>query len=97
LKTLLFPATRFSDETGCSVMPTILRSGPYRFYFYAGDRHEPKHVHMERDDKVAKSWLEPVQLARGGGFGRVELGRMEFLIGRHHSRLVEAWNDYFGD
>ncbi len=26
-------------------MPTALRSGPYRLFFYSGDRHEPLHVH----------------------------------------------------
>ena len=28
-------------------MPTILRAGPYRFFFYANDRAEPVHVHVE--------------------------------------------------
>ena len=28
-------------------MPTILRVGPYRFFFYASDRAEPMHVHVE--------------------------------------------------
>ena len=32
-------------------MPTILREGPYRFFFYASDREEPLHVHVERDDR----------------------------------------------
>jgi hypothetical protein len=29
-------------------MPTALRIGPYRFFFYAGDRDELPHVHVER-------------------------------------------------
>ena len=28
-------------------MPTVLRVGPYRFFFYASDRAEPMHVHIE--------------------------------------------------
>ena len=28
-------------------MPTVLRTGPYRFYFYAGDRDEPEHVGID--------------------------------------------------
>jgi hypothetical protein len=40
-------------------MPTILRHGPYRFFFYAGDADEPPHVHVERDDNKAKFWLAP--------------------------------------
>ena len=35
-------------------MPTALRVGPYRFYFYANDRDEPRHMHVERDNRVAK-------------------------------------------
>jgi len=48
-------------------MPTVLRVGPYRFLFYAGDRNEAAHVHVERDDDVAKFWLDPVRLQRSGG------------------------------
>jgi hypothetical protein len=35
-------------------MPTVLRLGPYRFFFYAGDADEPPHVHVERDKDKAK-------------------------------------------
>jgi hypothetical protein len=45
-------------------MRTVLRFGPYRFFFYAGDREEPPHVHVEREDRLAKFWLEPVRLQR---------------------------------
>ena len=45
-------------------MPTILRVGPYRFFFYAGDRDEPPHIHIESDENVAKFWLDPVRLQR---------------------------------
>ncbi len=31
-------------------MPTVLVEGPYRFFWYSGDRTEPPHVHVERDD-----------------------------------------------
>jgi hypothetical protein len=55
------------------LMPTVLRQGPYRFFFYASDRPEPLHVHVSRESAVAKFWLEPVRLARSGGFARQEL------------------------
>jgi hypothetical protein len=77
-------------------MPTILRVGPYRFFFYAGDRDEPQHTHVERDDKIAKFWLDPVRLQRSGGFNRAEIRRIDKIIKDHHVELVEAWNDYFG-
>jgi hypothetical protein len=76
-------------------MPTVLRSGPYRFFFYAGDRDEPAHVHVERDDKIAKFWLDPIRLQRSGGFPRGEIVRIERIISANRARLVEAWNEYF--
>ncbi|HEY7219561.1 MAG TPA: DUF4160 domain-containing protein [Candidatus Binatia bacterium] len=76
-------------------MPTVLRSGPYRFFFYAGDRDEPVHVHIEREDKIAKFWLDPIRLQRSGGFSRGEIGRIEKIISANRHRLLEAWNEYF--
>ena len=77
-------------------MPTVCWIGAYRFFFYAGDRNEPPHVHVEHDDRVAKLWLDPVRLQRSGGFGRVELMRIEKLVAKNQHRLLEAWNEYFG-
>jgi len=77
-------------------MPTVLRFGPYRFFFYAGDRDEPLHIHIEREEKVAKFWLDPIRLQNSGGFNRAEINRMQKIIEDHHQELMEAWNDYFG-
>lgn len=76
-------------------MPTVLRAGPYRFFFYSGDRDEPVHVHVERDDKIAKVWLEPIRLHSSGGFSRFEITRILKVIGENRQKLLEAWNDYF--
>lgn len=77
-------------------MPTVLRVGPYRFFFYASDRDEPIHVHVERDDKVAKYWLDPVRLQNSGGFDRLELKKIRSIIEENQKSLMEAWNEYFG-
>ena len=76
-------------------MPTVLRHGPYRFFFYASDRDEPCHIHVERDDNVAKFWLDPVRLQSSGGFSRVEIGQIEGVVAHHRQSLLEAWNEYF--
>lgn len=78
-------------------MPTVLRVGAYRLFFYAGDRDEPQHIHVEREDKIAKFWLDPIRLQRSGGFSRAELSRIHKIIWDHHIQLVEAWNEYFGN
>ena len=76
-------------------MPTVLRVGPYRFYFYASDRQEPPHVHVERDDKVAKFWLSPVRLERSGGFSRREINRIQDLVETNVEALLRSWSEYF--
>jgi len=78
-------------------MPTVLRNGPYRCFFYAGDREEPPHVHVERDDNVAKFWLDPVRLVGSGGFRSAELGRIQKLIEEHREDLLRSWNEFFND
>ena len=77
-------------------MPAVLRTGPYRLYFYSHEPNEPPHVHVDRDDQSAKFWLVPVALARNLGFSATELARLERLIQEHQRRLVEAWDEYFG-
>ncbi len=76
-------------------MPTILRIDAYRIFFYAGDGDEPEHVHVERDDNVAKFWLDPIRLDRSGGFGRSELRLIQRIVKEHQRELMEAWHDYF--
>jgi hypothetical protein len=78
-------------------MPTVLKVGPYRFFFYAGDRGEPVHVHVERNDNIAKFWLDPVRLHTSGGFSRIEITKMHKIIRDNNSILLEAWNEYFGN
>lgn len=78
-------------------MPTVLRIGPYRFFFFAGDRDEPQHIHVEREDKVAKFWLDPVRLQGSGGFSRNEIIRIQSMVGEYQMLLREAWNAYFHD
>jgi hypothetical protein len=60
---------------------------------YASDRAEPPHVHVERNDGIAKFWLDPVRLQSSGGFSRVALARVEKLVSEHQSGLLEAWNE----
>ncbi len=76
-------------------MPTVLRVGPYRFFFYAGDRDEALHIHVERDDKIAKFWIDPMRLQNSGGFTRTEIDQILKIINRYYPQLVEAWHEYF--
>jgi hypothetical protein len=76
-------------------MPTVLRRGPYRFFFYSGDLAEPEHVHVRRERHVAKVWLSPLRLEHSGGLDRREINAILRIIEEHYEALMEAWRDHF--
>jgi hypothetical protein len=78
-------------------MPTVLRIGPYRFFFYAGDRDEPPHIHVERENNKAKFWLVPVRLQNNWGFSRQEINQIQRLVNENREELLGGWNEYFND
>jgi hypothetical protein len=77
-------------------MPTVLRSGPYRIYFYSHEPNEPPHVHVDRENLSAKFWLEPVALARNYGFTPKELGRIVGVVTDQRDGCLEAWHEHHG-
>ena len=77
-------------------MPTVLRLGGYRFFFYSLENNEPAHVHVEHGDNAAKYWLNPVGLAMNDGFRSHELAKLRMLVIEHRLKFQEAWNAHFG-
>jgi Domain of unknown function (DUF4160) len=77
-------------------MPTVLRISGFRFFFYSLEGSEPKHIHVEHGDNVAKFWLEPISVAESHGFRAHELNHLRALVIDHCSTFVEAWNVHFG-
>ncbi len=76
-------------------MPTALRIGPYRFYFFSYDCSEPRHMHVDRDDFSAKFWLDPdVSLADNHGFRRKELRDIERLARENLEILRNEWDAF---
>jgi hypothetical protein len=79
-------------------MPTALRSGPYRFYFYSYDCKERRHMHVDRDDLSAKLWLDPdIRVAENLGYSRRELRRVEQIARENLKVLRNEWNAFCPD
>nr|CRY96126.1 hypothetical protein [uncultured prokaryote] len=78
-------------------MPTLLNDGPYRFFFYSdeGDPREPPHVHVTAGERVAKFWLEPVELATSKRLRDHEINGLRKLVERHQTEFLEAWHAHF--
>lgn len=76
-------------------MPTVLREGPYRFFFHSHEPGEPAHIHVQRDAQRLKFWLQPLRLARNDGFAATEVRKVRTLVEHHQPFLLEAWHEYF--
>ena len=75
----------------------LLRSGPYRVYFYSHEMNEPAHVHVDRDAASCKFWLSPVALASNLGFRAHELRTIERVIEDSIDELLDEWEAIHGD
>ncbi len=78
-------------------MPTILRIKGYRFFFFSLEGNEPPHIHVEYSDKIAKFWLDSVNLASSNGFKSHELSKLRLLIIEHKELFEEKWHEYFSN
>jgi len=76
-------------------MPTVLRVGAYRVFFFSADRGEPPHVHVAREAKEAKFWLSPIRLQNSGGFSPSEINRLTKLVEEHQQDLLREWHAFF--
>ena len=77
-------------------MPTVLRIGRFRFFFYSNEGREPPHIHVKAGECEAKFWLDPIALASNYGFNGRELNEIEQLVEQHRTELLEAWDEHFG-
>ena len=78
-------------------MPTVLRWGPYRAFFYSNEVGEPAHVHVRAGEKEAKIWLHDLSVAVNAGYPAHELGDIIRHLKTHRDQLVSAWNEHFGN
>ncbi|MHC9544893.1 MAG: DUF4160 domain-containing protein [Vulcanimicrobiota bacterium] len=76
-------------------MPTILRMGKYRFFFFSNEGNEPRHIHIDSGHYYAKYWLEPIRLARNIGFRPDELSEIREIINKNSKSIKEKWDEFF--
>jgi hypothetical protein len=78
-------------------MPTVLKTAGYRFFFYSdeGSPLEPPHIHVASAEKVAKFWLNPVELVSSKRLRASELNSLQKLVEQHRDTFLEAWHAHF--
>jgi hypothetical protein len=78
-------------------MPTILRWGPYRAFFYSNEAGEPAHIHVRSGNFEAKIWLHDLTVAANAGYPAHELGDIIRHLKMNREQLLAAWHEYFGN
>ena len=54
-------------------------------------------MHVKRDDKQAKYWLEPTAILQiQHGFAERELNIIARLVAEHRGFLLAQWHEFFG-
>jgi hypothetical protein len=77
-------------------MPTVLRKGPYRFYFYSDEGKEPPHIHVACGDGEVKFWLSPINLASSVRLSPSQIRDIERLVFQEQKVILEAYNEFHG-
>jgi Domain of unknown function (DUF4160) len=77
-------------------VPTVLRWGPYRAFFYSNEADEPAHVHVRASGHEAKFWLHDLTVAINAGFPAHEITDIIRHLRQNRKLLLDAWNEHFG-
>ena len=80
-------------------MPTVLRIGAFRFFFFSneGNPRAPLHVHVRSGGSEAKFWLEPqARVATSYGFDAATLRELAAVAQTNSEQITKAWHEYFG-
>jgi hypothetical protein len=106
LRSRVLSAQMFVSESGGDVLPNQVNfktraHGPsiraISALFLLGRPGGTGACPLEKDDSLAKFWLEPVRMERSRGFSRADIARIERLIEGNANLLMEAWHEYFAD
>lgn len=74
-------------------MPTLLTLNGFKFFFYSNE-HEPKHIHIMKNDEFAKVNLENLEVLYNS-FKSKDLAFVLDAIKTHKSEFERKWNEYF--
>ena len=78
-------------------MPNVIRSGPYRYFFFSKETGEPPHIHVTSNNPPgsAKFWLDEVALAESSGYDSRQIRLARAFVVEHREQFLRAWDEHF--
>jgi hypothetical protein len=79
-------------------MPTVFVHKGVRYFFFSneGNPREPVHIHVRKNEALAKFWLDPVRLEDSYGFDSRALREISDIIEERAEQIRRAWREHFG-
>jgi hypothetical protein len=75
--------------------PIFIREKGYKFFVHSNEENRI-HVHVEKEDKECKFWIEPViELSENFGFKEFEINDIKRIIENYEIKFKENWKKYF--
>jgi len=74
-------------------LPTLLNQDGFKFFFYANE-HEPKHIHVMKNDAFAKIELENLRIVQNY-LKPKELKRVLEIIEENKNEFERIWDEWF--
>jgi len=76
--------------------PTFRKEKGYHFYTFSNEE-DRMHVHVSKDKKGAKIWLEPkIEIAKNSGFSEKELNSIIKIITTNETEFKEKYRKHIG-
>lgn len=74
-------------------MPTLLTLNGFKFFFYANE-HEPKHIHVLKNEGFAKIELRSLRVVHSS-LKPKELKVALAIVVEHQKEFERRWDDWF--
>ena len=75
--------------------PTLKNEKGYRFFTWSKEE-DRKHVHVAKENKFCKFWLEPkIEVAKNEGFKQFELNEIIEIIKKNETEFNNKWDKHF--
>lgn len=74
-------------------MPTLLDINGFKFFFYANE-HEPKHIHVMKNEGFAEIELESLNVVQNY-LKPKDLKTALEIIKEHQQNFIRKWNEWF--
>ena len=74
-------------------MPTLLNKNGFKFFFYANE-HEPKHIHIMKNDCFAKVELETLKVHKNYLKDK-DLKLALEILKENKNKFEKVWDEWF--